>query len=222
MARRLAKHVPATPPERTLRVLDFGGGDGSLGRSVADALLSRRNQERIEVDVVDYQAVGAYSTDRIAVAGFNDLGEITGPYDFVIASAILEHIPDVRDVILRLLRSVRSGGGFYARTPWVLPLTTVVPNLDLTFPAHVHDMGALFWNRVPQTFDMNVTYVFSRPSPVETSFRSNPFRSAAATLLKIPALLEGALFAGATRDPFWHLVGGWEVMLLLDATHSEG
>ena len=191
MARRLAKHVPATPPERTLRVLDFGGGDGSVGRSVADALLSRRNQERIEVDVVDYQAVGAYSTDRIAMAGFNDLGEITGPYDVVIGGAIL-------------------------------PLTTVVPNLDLTFPAHVHDMGALFWNRVPQTFDMNVTYVFSRPSPVETSFRSNPFRSAAATLLKIPALLEGALFAGATRDPFWHLVGGWEVMLLLDATHSEG
>ena len=215
MARRLVRYVASAPPGRTLRLLDFGGGDGSLGRGVADALLSRQRQARIEVDVVDYQAVGPYSTNRIAVTGFRNLDEITGSYDFVIASAILEHIPEVHDVVVRLLGSVNPGGAFYARTPWVLPLAGVARNLDLTFPAHVHDMGALFWNRAAQTFGVRATYAFSRPSPVETIFRANPFRSVAATLLKLPALLEGSVFADTTRDPFWRFVGGWEVMLLL-------
>jgi hypothetical protein len=87
-----------------------------------------------------------------------------------------------------------------------------VPTLDITYPAHVHDMGSGFWNRFIETFDLRARLLCSRPSIVETTLLKNPIRTALAHALKFPALAELWIF-GQPRVPMWKLVGGWEAFL---------
>jgi hypothetical protein len=140
------------------------------------------------------------------------LEEVNGPYDLVLASAILEHIPDLYPVLTRLFQLVREGGWFYARTPWVLPLASVVRNFDITFPAHVHDLGNDFWSRVPEVFGLRPRHYRSATSPVETSFEGSFMRTLAAHLLKFPSRVEHAVSPVSRKNRIWKLVGGWEVI----------
>jgi hypothetical protein len=130
----------------------------------------------------------------------------------ILASAILEHIPDAHATIRKLVGMAGPGAFMYARTPYVVPLARLVPMLDTTYPAHVHDMGSGFWNRFAATFDLHARLLLSRPSLVETTLRDNPVRTMLAQALKFPALAELWL-SGQTRVPRWKLVGGWEVVL---------
>jgi SAM-dependent methyltransferase len=210
---RLAQHVldavgPARLGER-VRILDFGGGDGSLAREIGERLPGRR----IEILLVDYEPPADGGDERIAMHHQPDLDRVEGAFDLVLASAVLEHIPDAHPVIRRLLGLVSPGGSFYARTPWSVPLTRLVPGLDLTFPAHVHDLGAGFWNRAGELFGGGFHPVVSGPSPVATRLLDDPLRTTAAHLLKLPARLEGLLSPPGRRDRLWGLAGGWEVLL---------
>ena len=103
----------------------------------------------------------------------------------------------------RLFALIADGGYFYARTPYVVPLTRLMPRLDLTYPGHVHDMGMDFWDKVTDAFDFPGVQIESRPSLVETSFTQAPARTFAAYALKAPARIVRS----------WPFVGGWEVVL---------
>ncbi len=155
----------------SLKILDFGGGDGSLAREVARQLIAAKCASAVAIDLVDYEPPGVSQDSDITLNAFRSLEEVNGPYDLVLASAILEHIPDLHPVLTKLFQLVGEGGWFYARTPWVLPLASVVRNFDITFPAHVHDLGNAFWSRVPEVFGLLPRYYRSAVSPVETSFR---------------------------------------------------
>lgn len=181
-AGRFAEHLTGSMAHLAhgARILDFGGGDGSL----AAAIGARLGDASLEV--VD---VG------------RTLDGIAGRFDLVIASAVLEHIPEPAVTIRRLFGLLAPGGYFYARTPYVLPFARVLPRLDITFPAHVHDMGRPFWDRVPPLLGFDGQVVASRPSLVETTVRTDPLRTVAAHVLKAP---------GIRRLGF---VGGWEVVL---------
>ena len=109
-----------------------GGGSGSLARRVADWLLRQHSAKQVSIDVVDYERPGEYATSEVTLSGFHQLDEVNGQYDLAIASAILEHIPDVHAVMSRLFALVAPGGFFYARTPFMLPLARLVRGLDLT------------------------------------------------------------------------------------------
>ena len=216
--RRFARHICRTLDEADLgdvvRILDFGGGDGSLAGAIARELLARRPGRRAVVLLVDYQPPAAeVAGEGISVSHVPTFEQIEGQYDLVVASAILEHVPEVHPVIRKLFASIAGRGYFYARTPFVAPFARVLPNLDLSYPGHVHDMGSGFWNRVTDIFSLDARYVSTRPSLVESLLRDDPLRTTAAYVLKLPAYVEGALSPAARKDRLWGLVGGWEVVL---------
>jgi SAM-dependent methyltransferase len=209
--RSLFRSVRVTAAEQVVRVLDFGGGDGTLGLAVARHLMDSDPDRQVHFTLVDYQTPASPGTDkRLTLRHARHLAEVTGPFDLVLASAVLEHIPALQPVLEQLFGLMAPGAWFYARTPYAVPLKRLWPKLDITYPGHVHDLGAPFWNRVPATFGQPLRLVVSRPSIVETEWLRQPGRTTAAWLMKLPARLELVLWPG--RLPAWRLVGGWEVI----------
>jgi 2-polyprenyl-3-methyl-5-hydroxy-6-metoxy-1,4-benzoquinol methylase len=211
-ADHIAAHTSFLNGDRPIRILDFGGGDGTLARKIADRLL-RDSTKRADIDLVDYEKPGDYGTNRIRVRGYRTLQEAQGPYDLVIASAVLEHIPEVHPVLRQLFALMRPAGYFYARTPYVVPFARLFRNLDFTYPGHVHDLGSAFWNRVGKTFELNARCIISGPSLVETTLTSHPARTVLAAVLKAPARVEEFFSKRGRLDRWWNFVGGWEIML---------
>lgn len=212
-----ARHVTAPMPglagAEPLRILDYGGGDGSVAYAIARRLLARSARRRIHIDVVDFEAPRASEDDCIILRGYKDLCDVEGGYDLILASAVLEHVPQVNAVIRHLAALARPGAYFYARTPFMIPLGRLIGKLDLTYPAHVHDMGSSFWNRFVQTFELRAETIVSRPSLIETTLLEAPARTIAAFVMKLPAHLELAMRRQRPMDPVWTLVGGWEIVL---------
>lgn len=214
MARHILRHMNQALEdfaERDVSLLDYGGGDGSISIILAKKLLER-GAKTVAITLIDYDQTAVSTPDgRIFISRKNDLAGISSmSMDLVIASAVLEHIPQPKDILLSLLSCLRRGGVFYARTPYVSPLSKVATLLgkrfDFTFPAHVHDLGARFWNNILQLLGDGGQYriVRSTPSIVETSFREHFCRTLAAHLLKAP---------GYVFKESYGLVGGWEIFI---------
>lgn len=216
-ARHLVAAAHASAATQTLRVLDFGGGDGAIATRVAALWCAAGSGRDARVTVVDYEAPAASDNDGVAVTGVRELDELdeAPAFDLVIASAILEHVPEVGATIDALFARLVPGGTLYARTPYWAPLLRLLPKTDLTFPGHVHDMGAPYWSRVVATMGWHATLVWSRPSIVETTLASDPVRTLAAWSLKAPAHLEMRL-RGPGGVPAWRWVGGWEACIRRD------
>lgn len=208
---RYARPSMADLAGRDVFVLDYGGGDGSISTKVAHELLGQ-GAGKVNIALVDYdRSTMEASGQRIQITRPDDLAQIADQsMDLVIASAIIEHIPEPREVLTRLLASLKPGGIFYARTPYVTPLSklakVVNSRFDFTYPAHVHDLGAKFWNNVVNILPLDGEYqvLRSTPSIVETSFRQHFLRSLAAHVLKMP---------GYVFKETYGLVGGWEVFI---------
>jgi 2-polyprenyl-3-methyl-5-hydroxy-6-metoxy-1,4-benzoquinol methylase len=58
----------------------------------------------------------------ITVDCYQELHAAAKEFDIVVASAIIEHIPSPRSILIALLNSLRVGGGIYFRTPAVSSL----------------------------------------------------------------------------------------------------
>jgi 2-polyprenyl-3-methyl-5-hydroxy-6-metoxy-1,4-benzoquinol methylase len=197
--------------EAEIAMLDYGGGDGSISTKIAKFLLDV-GVETVSIGLIDYdQSVKATVDQDIRISRPKDLYEIQeGTMDLVIASAVLEHIPDPRDILVKLLASLKVGGVFYARTPYVYPLMKLAnacnSQFDFTYPAHVHDLGARFWNNITNILPTEEKFQILRstPSIVETSFNQHFLRTLAAHILKAP---------GYVFKESYGLVGGWEVFI---------
>ena len=197
--------------ERDFSLLDYGGGDGSISIRVARELFTQ-GAGKVNIALVDYDRTTMESSGQnIQITRPDDLAKIADQsMDLVIASAIIEHIPEPREVLVRLLTSLKPGGIFYARTPYVMSLSRLVKvfnaRFDFTYPAHVHDLGARFWNNVVNNLPLDGEYQMLRstPSIVETSFGQHFLRTLAACVLKIP---------GYVFKENYGLVGGWEVFI---------
>jgi hypothetical protein len=214
---RFARHVAQPMPElqhrSALRILDFGGGDGSLACAIVRQIRQAAGRQiPASIDLVDYEPPGHFAADAITIAGHRDLSEISGSFDLILASAILEHIPSVHATITRLIAAASTGTFMYARTPYILPFAAIFSGLDTTYPAHVHDMGSAFWGKFVGTFQIEADLIRSAPSFVETTFSQAPLRTALAHLLKSPAHVE-VLLGGRGRVPKWKWVGGWEATI---------
>ncbi len=206
---RGARRESAREPQERLRILDFGGGDGGLALAVANGLRGRRLAKDVEIVVADSHAPTTTDSPQVVVrrADLDDLAP-RDRFDLVLASAVLEHVPDFDGTLRRLLDLLAPDGIFYARTPWMLPWRRLVPGLDLAFPAHLHDVGGDCWNRLARRHAGAVDRLVSRPSLVHVSWRS-PLLAAAIHAWKLPGRLEARARPG--RAPWWRLVGGWEV-----------
>jgi 2-polyprenyl-3-methyl-5-hydroxy-6-metoxy-1,4-benzoquinol methylase len=217
---RFARHLLRSMPDlmkakSALRILDFGGGDGTLAIAIAKILHAVASPPiSISIDVVDVSAPHQIQNSGLIVKGHRHLTDVDSTFDLILASAILEHIPDVHSSFRTLVSKAGKGAYMYARTPFVVPLARLLGGLEITYPAHVHDMGSAFWNRVIDTFELSAILLSSRPSLVETTMRHSPARSLVAHALKLPAMIELSLFAD--RTPRWKFVGGWEAVMRFD------
>jgi 2-polyprenyl-3-methyl-5-hydroxy-6-metoxy-1,4-benzoquinol methylase len=212
---RFAQHVIAeTRPllgRENVSILDFGGGGGDLSRALAAQLL-HHGTTRVSIDLVDYNSNARRVDAKRMVRQHETLAELEGQrFDLVLASAVLEHVPYPRQVLIDLLTALRPGAFFYARTPSIVPLFRMFQFLhlryDFTFPAHLHDFGQTFWERILKCLDLDPAsfcIVRSRPSIVETVFQQNPLRTAVAYLLK-------SLWYLCSHH--YRLVGGWEILI---------
>ncbi|MEY4231712.1 MAG: hypothetical protein RLZZ362_2561 [Actinomycetota bacterium] len=201
IARRIASYAAGNSD---VDLLDFGGGDGSIGVEVL-----KRLGVGGSVTVVDYDHRRSATTPAgVRLTHASELGDVEGTFDLVVASAVIEHLPHPSVALQDLLAKVSIGGVFYARTPFVVPVTRaagrVGVHIDFTFPAHLFDLGPDFWGGltswIPSFGDFDV--IASRPSPVETGLRSHPTRTVASTLMKLPWWV--------LRER-WPFVGGWEL-----------
>lgn len=207
-----AKRLPTR-----VRLLDFGGGDGTLAYAIARKIVDADSDRTVDIILVDYQPPSFDDEPRIRFTHHERLDTVDGSYDLILASAILEHIPQVNGVFHKLFSLAAPGAYFYARTPYVVPFCSIFRRMDVTYPAHVHDMGAGFWNRLPQTFNLSATVVASRPSIIETDLAHQPLRTAAAFIMKLPARLGRIIPGKPPRDPWWKWVGGWEIVLRFES-----
>jgi 2-polyprenyl-3-methyl-5-hydroxy-6-metoxy-1,4-benzoquinol methylase len=211
-ARHLSRCLKITP-KGALRILDFGGGvDATLSRSLAKRLL-RNGAKHVEIALVDYNASCHREWGGITVECYQSLEaatDTTRAFDIVLASAIVEHIPYPRAVLLKLLNSLSAGGRAYFRTPAMSATIKLAARLgvhiDFTYPGHVHDMGQPFWDNVLKSLEAGPGFhlIRSRPSVVETEFRAHPSRTVIAHALKSPWYLLRRRYA---------FVGGWEAVI---------
>jgi SAM-dependent methyltransferase len=208
---RWGRHIAAyCAAARELSVLDFGGGDGSIG--VATAIAALAPGGKADVTVIDYEQKRAPATpDAVTLQWVPALDRLAaGTFDVVLASAVLEHLPDPVPTLVELLGRVAPGGTFYARTPFAAPLMRLAKRahipLGFGFPAHLHDMGQPFWDGLLgwlplRAGQLEFTQIASRPTPTATSLRAHPLRTTVAAMLKAPWRLLGSRYA---------FVGGWE------------
>jgi SAM-dependent methyltransferase len=212
MGRSLARWMESRATLQAIRILDFGGGDGTVAAKAAAELLRAGVISHAHVTVVDYNDETAHSPNpQIEIERFRDLDEIPArEFDVVMASAVLEHIPDGRRAVDRLLELVRPGGVFYARTPQMAAFVRLADRLglrlDFTYPGHVHDLGQRFWEDLFNSPAMAAQFgiVLSKPSLVEACFRQAPLRALLVHACKLPWYLLGRR---------WSFVGGWEIVV---------
>lgn len=203
--------------KQPIRILDFGGGDGTIAYLLAVALYDK-GAMNIAITVVDYEDRTIPSDNsQITITKKKNLDELSGEtFTIVIASAVIEHYPKPKELLIKLLESVSTGGLFYARTPYMLPLMKALEplgiRLDFTFPAHLYDLGQHFWARIFPLLAPQFDLAVSRPSIVETSFSTNFVRTLIAHALKLPwYFLRGS----------YGLVGGWEVYAIKKAEKRQ-
>jgi SAM-dependent methyltransferase len=212
LGRAIAReYSPPVDRDPAVKVLDFGGGDGTIAAKVVQALADDYPAGG-DVTLVDPSGSPPTEDEGVRFSVHRSIVEASErEFDLVIASAVLEHIPNPRPVLVSLLDALGGGGLFYARTPFMLPLARCMPSRRigrelLCYPYHVHDMGDRFWEGVLEVLGMPVEYRIkrSRPSMVEQTMRRDPVRASAARLLKA-----GRRFLGRR----YRLVGGWEVFV---------
>jgi SAM-dependent methyltransferase len=211
MGRHLSSISRKSCARRRVKILDFGGGDGTIAVLTGLNLLNHGDVDHVDITVVDFPRNQLDPSEgQIDLKYAQSLDEIVDrQFDFVIASAVIEHVPDAPRLLTQLLSMVRRGGLFYARTPQVKSFVLFAKALhfrwDFTFPAHVYDLGQGFWEKyfaqdcVADRFDV----LSSRPSLVEASLCETPLRAVLAYFFKMPWYVLG-------RN--WGFVGGWEIV----------
>lgn len=201
---------------KNIRILDIGGGDGTISILCAGYLLGKKIIENADIVVVDVsRSASVFANTAINCCFVEDLERANGLFDVVVASAVLEHIPDLFTTLKTIVAKMKVGGIFYARTPYMTPFRRIGIAVDLTFPAHVHDLGAAFWAQLARKFYPYVSVLHEGPSIIETTLKEHPLRTVIAWLLKLPARFARSI----GLHPVWPFYGGWQVIWRREAYH---
>lgn len=194
------------------QILDFGGGSGLMSYRLAVLINQFKKDINIGIDIVDYNKNPVVSEfQNIMIKQYDNISHLEKTnYDIIIASAVIDHIPDAGNAISNLFNLMDDNSVFYARTPYMIPLMRVLSlfrmKFDFTFPVHVHDLGNRFWEGFIENMRIPGKYIVlkSQPSLVETSLKQHFTRTIIAYLFKNIWFL----------FRFWKVVGGWEIFIL--------
>ena len=163
--------------------------------------------DRVAITVVDYEkSLCSSELTQITLSHYDSLYDMSGAeFDIVIASAVLEHLPNLGKDWKALVSLLAAGGAMYVRTPYKYPLFQFLRRfgieLEVEFPEHIWDLGKEFYCNLAGG---NLTLAVSKPSLVENSFRKNFLQCLAAYVLKLPWYICHA----------WPFVGGWEAVFI--------
>jgi ubiquinone/menaquinone biosynthesis C-methylase UbiE len=186
-----------------INILDWGGGDGSVSFALAERHFP--DSSTIFIDNVDYHAdvIDIQKVPKnISYTSLQNLADADKKYDLIICSAILEHVPSIRENIDILIRQLKSGGAIYFRTPFMMPFKKILKSrLNMTYPAHVFDIGRGFYSQLLNRYGLKKLYL--GPSIIETTLKQNPTRTLTAFLLKFPAYF---------LPEHWPFIGGCELV----------
>ena len=224
ISNRLAKKIISAVSyenEKAYSILDFGGGNGVLCDEVRKLLMCTYPNITIEKAVV-VDVFDSVSFDDIAFQSLTEFeSNASKSYDIVIASAVLEHLTDAQPKLTKLLDIIKPAGVFYARTPYELPLAKLPLKYKTSWPVHLHDMGASFWEYIADIHSQEFTVIKSNTSTLETSFKTKPLYSLVALLLKLPSYLETSTIKKAFKysGVLWPYIGGWEVIFKKKREH---
>jgi hypothetical protein len=199
------------PGKKMLSILDYGGGIGTISIELAKRYLDFGIPE-VKVFIVDYeQSAFIDGIPNLVINNCSALSEVKDQkFDIIIASTIVEHLPEPGTEIICLFELLHEHGLVYFRTPYVMPIIILLKKLkidfDFTYPRHIHDLGPEFWDNILETFDLKNRFniLYSRPSLVETTFSKHFRRTLVAYVCKAPWYVLGNR---------WRFVGGWEILI---------
>lgn len=176
-------------PRHEARILDIGGGDGSIAVDVAHRLGAP--PQGWQATVIESGSPREIRHDAQVSVSTLPAIPVSGTFPIVILSAILEHLTDPLATLRIALQHLASPGVLYVRTPYIAPAmraaAAVGITIDFTYPAHLYDLGARFWDGLDSWASVlgpADEVLASRPSPVEASFRSSPVRAMTSAVFK--------------------------------------
>jgi len=116
----IAAMKPLFPQDRSLKILDIGGGSGifsvELARYFAKAKITVFDQP--SVTELTGEIIGEYGVeDRVETKDGNFItDDLGGGYDLLIASGILDFVGDLNVMAMRLYAAMKAGGYLYVST----------------------------------------------------------------------------------------------------------
>lgn len=214
--KHIYKYIVFNKSQSIIKIMDFGGGDGSVGIHLGKIILKENPAvKKIQVVLVDYQKQIEFDDFSIEFKSKKSLDEVDCCFDIVIASAILEHIPELDVVLKKIFPLVKKGGCLYSRVPYIMPFKKIFKNIPLLYPMHIHDLGPSFWNRVINRYKLDAKMIVSRPPLAETEFKERFLYTLFGQLFKFPAFLERKLRSNP-KDFIWNYVAGWETIIMMN------
>jgi SAM-dependent methyltransferase len=196
---------------KNVKILDYGGGNGELSKQIIELL--NKNNINAESLVVDIH--NSTNGEKIYFKSVENFKDDQNAYDLILASAVLEHLPNFRDVLENLLSKLENDGYFYCRTPWEFELSKLMKFYKIKWPRHLYDIGGDFWiNFFRNKKDFNI--VMSETSVTEIS-KKNIFKYLIAQFLKNISKFEFYIKKNKISLPRWPFVGGWDLIVKKNA-----
>lgn len=124
------------------RVADIGGGLGELALAIA------QRAESVEVDIVEPFAHPLARARCASCGRLRYVDSLAGPYDFVIAQDVLEHVDDPIGLALEAVNASRPGG-------YVIFANCFYPVIKCHLPKTFHLRHTFAWVVAP----LGITYV---------------------------------------------------------------
>lgn len=213
LAAHIVSHFKKHKSSKPINILDFGGGNGRLCDEIRTQLRSIHPKTQVDCTVVDI--FNSLIFDDIKFIDAEKFNNIDGTYDIVLASAILEHLPEPGKALPLLLNMVRANGIFYARTPFEEKLVTLGIGYKTSWPIHLHDLGPKFWEHIIKNNEDKFIALSSTTSINETSPKVNLSKNIIVHILKFVSHVECLTikrwfnYSGV----IWPYIGGWQVIL---------
>ena len=196
---------------KNIKILDYGGGNGELSKQLIELFIKNNiNAESLVVDIYNnikgekiyFKSVEEFKTDQ-------------KDYDIILASAVLEHLPNFIDVLENLLSKLANEGYFYCRTPWEFELSKLMKFYKIKWPRHLYDIGGHFWvNFFKNKNDFDI--ILSETSITEIN-KKKKLRYFIAQFLKNISKFEFYMKKNKVSLPKWPFVGGWDLIVKKNA-----